>query len=92
MNAKELRKYNRSRRQYHKLLTDELGRQVVQHVLHKARKIQKLYRLEANATEEIEQELSIAAIKARDKWKHKCAFLRINFGCPFITCFDSCNG
>ncbi len=68
MNAKELREYNRSRRKYHRLLAEELGRQVVQHILHKARKIQKLYRLEANATEEIEQELSIAASQAHDKW------------------------
>lgn len=68
MNAKELQKYNRSRRKYHHLLAKELGRQVVQHILHKARKIQKLYRLEANATEEIEQELAIAANKARNTW------------------------
>lgn len=68
MNAKELQKYHRSRRKYHKLLAEELGRQVVQHILHKARKIQKLYRLEPNATEEIEQELAIAASNADDKW------------------------
>jgi hypothetical protein len=48
MNAKELKKYNQSRRQYHKLLAEELGRKVVQHILHKARKIQSLYRLEAD--------------------------------------------
>lgn len=68
MNIKALKKYNKSRRQYHKLLAEDLGRKVVQHILHKARKIQNLYRLEANATEEIEQELSIAAFNARDKW------------------------
>lgn len=79
MNRKELKKYNQSRRRYHKLLAEELSRPVVNHILCKARKIQKLYRLEANATEEVEQELSIAAIKARDNWTPEMAAEKSTF-------------
>ena len=64
MNAKELRKYNRSRRQYHKLLAKQFGRAVVNHLLHKTKAIQAFYKLEANAAEEVEQELTIAVMKA----------------------------
>ena len=64
MNAKELKKYNRSRRQYHKLLARQFGRAVINHILYKTQGIQRCYKLEANAAEEVEQELTIAVMKA----------------------------
>lgn len=69
MNAKELQEYNESRRKYHKLLSNELGHLIVGHILCKTKRMQGIYRLEANAAEEVEQELSIAAFKSRNKWK-----------------------